>query len=106
MVHAVGDHEFSVIYALWEQSLAEVDWAAITADMARAEAAAAEPSFSGFLRRCLRHGGRPISLFASIAQVDPTRLPRFLLSEAPLDSSEIDRLLSTLGVELLACGKT
>lgn len=93
------------IQALWEQSVAEVDQKETEAMLAQSAAAAAEESFSGFVRRCIRNAGKPISLLAADAHVDVQRLARFLHGESPLDTTEIDRLLATLGVEMLACGK-
>ncbi len=93
------------IHALWEESRVGIDRTQIEADLAKSAAAAAEDSFSGFVRRCIRHGSRPISLIAEDARVDVQRLAAFLHGEEALDTTEVDRLLATLGVELLACGK-
>ncbi len=93
------------MHALWEQSAAEVDRVQIELTLAKSAAAAAEDSFSGFVRRCVRQGGRPVSLLADEAHVDLQRLAHFLQGEGSLDTTEIDRLLSTLGVEVLASGR-
>ncbi len=46
-----------------------------------------------------------VGLPTADAQVDVQRLARFLHGESPLDTTEIDRLLAILGVEMPAGGK-
>ncbi len=85
----------------WEQALASIDPESVLIDLARATAAAKEPTFSGFLRRCLHRAGRPISSLGVEADISTERLAAFLHGEGVLESDEIDRLLSHLDVEVM-----
>lgn len=86
---------------IWEQSMAAVDPQQIEADFEKSQAAAAEDSFSGFVRRCVRRQSKPWSLIARTAGLDAQRLARFMHGEGSLDTQEVDRLLVVLGVELI-----
>lgn len=90
------------IESLWRQTVAGVDRDEIETTIAKSDAAAAEDSFSGFVRRCVRGHGKPVSLIATDSGVDVQRLARFLHGEGVLDTSEVDRLLAALNVEILA----
>jgi hypothetical protein len=85
----------------WEQSVAAANPSEIDALRAKSAAAAAEDNFSGFVRRCIHRGGRPVSRLADAAGVDLLRLGAFLHGDGLLDSDELDRLLQTLGMELM-----
>lgn len=85
----------------WEQALTSIDPESVLLDLAKATAAAKEPNFSGFLRRCLHRSGRPISSLGVDADISAERLAAFLHGEGLLESNEIDRLLSCLEVEMM-----
>lgn len=86
------------IQSRWNEAQAGLDRKEIEATLAKAEAAAAEDSFSGFVRRCVRSAGQPVSVTASDAGVDMKRISLFLSGDGQLESGEIDRLLSALKV--------
>lgn len=88
------------VKARWEKSLAAIDPKAVDQQFAKAEAAAAEESFSGFLRRCIHQSGKTLTILVSESHVDRERLALFLRGEGLLDTAEIDRLLVVLAVEL------
>ncbi|MDP1799690.1 MAG: helix-turn-helix transcriptional regulator [Planctomycetaceae bacterium] len=88
------------VRARWERSLADLDPNQIEADFAKSEAAAAEDTFSGFLRRCVHGSGKTISMLVIETDVSRDRLSHFLRGEGVLDSAEIDRLLAILGVNI------
>ena len=68
-----------------------------------AEAAAAEPTFSGELRRAI-HGVHQRRMFVTTllerAQIDWETLRPFMIGEATLPSDVIDRLVNVLGLHL------
>jgi hypothetical protein len=84
----------------WKESLAAIDPVQVEASFAKTQAAAAEDSFSGLVRRCVQRGGKPITTLVHEAQIELRRLADFIHGEGTLDTAEIDRLLSALGVEL------
>jgi hypothetical protein len=85
----------------WEESLAAISRDEAEASFAKTRVAAAEDTFSGFVRRCVHRGGKPITTLVDEAKIDQRRLAVFIHGEGPLDSPEIDRLLNVLGVELV-----
>lgn len=89
------------IRARWEASLRQVNPAEMDEIFAQSTAAAEEQSFSGFVRRCVHRQAQPLSRVAAAASIELERLAKFLRGSGTLDSSEIDRLLKSLGVELV-----
>ena len=84
----------------WEAALAEVDRDEIEANFAKSEAAAAEDTFSGAVRRAIHCGEKALTDLADEAHIDIERLAYFMRGEGPLDTPEIDRLLAALRIEL------
>ena len=90
---------------LWETQLASIDRAEVEASFAKIDAAAAEHNFSGFVRRCVHRGGKPLSFLAEEVHVDVQRLGRFMRAEGELEAGEIGRILTAVGVELVETGR-
>lgn len=88
------------VKARWEKSLSAVDPQLVNVQFAKAEAAAAEENFSGFLRRCIHQSGKTLTTLVEESHVDRDRLSSFLRGEGLLDTAEIDRLLLVLAVDL------
>lgn len=84
-----------------ETALKALDPAQIEGDFAACEAAAREPSFSGFVRRSVHRAGLPLTHVAEQTGISAPRLANFLRGRGSLDNLEIDRLLNVLGIELL-----
>ncbi len=93
--------------AEWERQVAEVEgeWPELEKRFDLADAAAAEESFSGELRRAI-HGtlqqGISLPRLFREAQVDWPTLDPFLHGEGELSSAVIDRLVKVLGLHLQA----
>jgi hypothetical protein len=95
--------------AAWQRAVAEVESPEARAQSHEyfrlAEAAAAEPTFSGELRRAI-HGVHRQEMFLDMlmerAKVDWDTLRPFLIGEASLPSEVIDRLVDVLGLHLQA----
>lgn len=85
----------------WETALQALDPAQIEGDFAACEAAAREPSFSGFVRRSVHRTGSPLTQIAEETGISVQRLANFLRGRGNLDNLELDRLLDALGIELL-----
>lgn len=85
----------------WETALKALDPAQIEGDFAACEAAAREPSFSGFVRRSVHRAGLPLTQIEEQTGIPARRLADFLRGRGSLDNLELDRLLDTLGIELL-----
>jgi hypothetical protein len=83
---------------LWHQHLAGVDRSEIDRKFQLCEQAAAEPSFSGWLRRSIHEAGIPLSLLADQVSIPPLRLASFLEGQMELATGEVDRLCLRLGV--------
>ncbi len=86
----------------WEQTLAATNREEIAVSFARCEAAAAEATFSGFLRRAMHGAGKPITLLERESGVSGQRLVEFLEGRGELDSREIDHIMAALGNTLVA----
>jgi hypothetical protein len=91
----------------WQRSVAEAESPAERAESEAyfrlAKAAAAEPTFSGELRRAIHsiHQRRMfLDTLLERAQVDWATLRPFMIGEAPLPSDVIDRLVNVLGLHL------
>jgi hypothetical protein len=85
----------------WQQALRAIDPAQIEGDFAACEFAARESSFSGFVRRAVHSAGLPLTLIAERAEIESKRLTEFLRGRGTPESLELDRLLVTLGIELI-----
>jgi hypothetical protein len=85
----------------WEAELAAFDPKSIEANFAKTDAAAAEHSFSGFVRRSVHRGGKPLSLIAEETGIALRHLSQFMRGEGELNAAEIGRLLESVGVELV-----
>lgn len=85
----------------WEQALDGVDRAQFDANFKKTESAAAEDSFSGFVRRCVHRRRKPLSALAQDAQIDPLRLVHFMRGDGELNAAEVGRVLAAVGVELV-----
>jgi hypothetical protein len=91
----------------WLRSVAEAESPEARAESEAyfrlAKAAAAEPTFSGELRRAI-HGVHQRRMFLETllerANVDWATLEPFMIGEAPLPSDVIDRLATVLGLHL------
>lgn len=95
----------------WRRSVAEAESPEARAESNEyfrlAEAAAAEPTFSGELRRAI-HSVHQRRIFLDTllerANVDWATLRPFMIGEAPLPTDVVDRLASVLGLHLQAVG--
>jgi hypothetical protein len=87
--------------AIWEKSIASIDPKEIDANFEKSRLAAAEDSFSGFVRRCVRRRAMPWSRIADDAQIELQRFALFMRGDGSLDTSEVDRLLAAIGVEVV-----
>lgn len=85
----------------WEEALAGVDHGRIDANLAKTEAAAAEDSFSGFVRRSVHRRRKPLSVLAKETDIELQPLAHFMRGEGELNAAEIGRLLEAVGVELV-----
>jgi hypothetical protein len=85
----------------WQNALQALDPAQIEGDFAACEAAAKENSFSGFVRRSVHRTGQPLSILAEQARIESQRLVNFLRAKGTLENDELDRLLDSMGIELL-----
>jgi hypothetical protein len=74
---------------------------AVEREFAMIVAAAAEPGFSGWLRRAIRNAQRPIQELALEAGIDAEQLRAFRRGEATLPSNAVDRLVLLLGLTLV-----
>jgi hypothetical protein len=86
----------------WEEDLAAIDRDEVEASFAKSAAAAAEDSFSGYVRRCVHAGDKPLTVLVDETQIDQQRFADFMHGEGLLDTAEVDRLLAALGVALPA----
>lgn len=68
----------------------------------RRDQAAAEPGFSGDLRRALKACGRPPHDVADDVGIDAELLEDFRAGEATLPTDVVDRLVAVLGLRLMA----
>lgn len=85
----------------WEDVLAGLDREQIDANFAKTEAAAAEHSFSGFVRRAVHRRRKPLSLVAQETGIEPRRLSEFMRGEGELNAAEVGCVLEAVGVELV-----
>jgi hypothetical protein len=85
----------------WQDALRSIDLSQIDDDFAACEPTARELMFSGFVRRTIHRAGWPLTLVAEKSDMDAKRLTDFLRGRGPLDRQELDRLLESLGVELV-----
>jgi hypothetical protein len=84
-----------------QDALRSMDLSHIEDDFATCEAAAQELLFSGFVRRTIHRAGWPLTLVAEMSDMDAKRRTDVLRGRGPLDRQELDRLLESLGVELV-----
>jgi hypothetical protein len=75
----------------------------IARDQMRKEAGD-EPTLSGELRRAIHSSPKSLTEIASDAKIPPLALDEFLTGERTLRSDVLDRLATTLGLELSARG--
>jgi hypothetical protein len=83
---------------LWEAQLAGLDRPDIERKFQLCQTAAAEQSFSGWLRRAMHEAGLPLTQLAEHAQIPADRLAAFLEGETELSTREVDRLCISLDV--------
>ena len=86
--------------AEWKQAVAEEEAArsANIARMERIDAAAAEETLSGEVRRAIRDARRPFAVLADEIGITTQQLLDFRSGDAPLPSDALDRLVAVLGL--------
>jgi|GEM_PF-4517751 len=85
----------------FQQALAGVDRDRIDANFNRTESAAAENSFSGFVRRSVHRRRKPLSLLSQDTGIELERLVNFLRGDGELNVAETGRVLAAVDVELV-----
>lgn len=85
----------------WEELLIGLQPEQINSNFDKSASAAAEQSFSGFVRRSVHRRRKPLTLLASETTIDPQRLAHFMRGEGELSAAEVGRLLQAVDVELV-----
>ncbi len=86
----------------WRESVdAELqERSAVDADLEAFKIAASEESFSGRLRMAIHRGGVPLTLLMARTNVEWETLRAFLAGEGSLSSDAIDRIATTLRLDV------
>jgi hypothetical protein len=84
-----------------EGEQAESERSDLEAIFRRIVAASEEEGFSGWLRRAIRRARQPVEEIARRSQIDAEVLTAFRTGESTLPSDAVDRLVATLGLQLV-----